>query len=76
MCTQFLQQYHGKAFLQKIVTGDEMWVYHYEPVSKCQRMEWKHTSLPRTKKFKYVPSASKVMLMLFWDLNGPILKHY
>jgi hypothetical protein len=33
-------------------------------------------SLPRAKKFKSVPSAGKVMLMLFWNLNGPILKHY
>jgi hypothetical protein len=39
-------------------------------------MEWKHSSLPRTKKFKGVPSASKVMLTLSWDFNGPILKHY
>jgi len=39
-------------------------------------MEWKHTSLPRTKKFKSVPSAGKVILMLFWDFNGPIHKHY
>jgi hypothetical protein len=34
------------------------------------------TSSTRTKKFKSVPYASKVMLMLFWDFNGPILKHY
>jgi len=38
-------------------------------------MEWEHMSL-RTKKFKSVPYASKVMLTLFWDINGPILKHY
>jgi hypothetical protein len=33
-------------------------------------------SSPSTKKFKSVPSASKVMLPLFWDFNGLILKHY
>jgi len=49
---------------------------HYEPENKHQSMEWKHTSLPRTKKFKSVPSASKVMLTLFWDFNRPILEHY
>jgi hypothetical protein len=27
-----------------------------------------------TKKFESVPSAGKVMLTLFWDFNGPILK--
>jgi histone-lysine N-methyltransferase SETMAR len=36
-------------------------------------MEWEHMSLPRTKKFKSVPSASKVMFVL--GLSRPILKH-
>jgi len=36
-------------------------------------MEWKHVSLPMTKKFKSVPSASKVMLMLFFTLMGKSL---
>jgi len=35
-----------------------------------------NASPPRTKKFRSVSSASKVILMLFWDLNGPILEHY
>jgi hypothetical protein len=33
-----LQQYQeGEAFLHLIVTGDERWVHHYEPASKCQK---------------------------------------
>jgi len=32
--------------------------------------------LPRTKKFRNIHSASKVMLTLFWDFNGPILERY
>jgi hypothetical protein len=62
--------------MQWIVTGNETQLYHYEPPSKHHNMEWKYTSLSRTKKFKSVPSASKAMLMLFQDFNGPILKHY
>jgi hypothetical protein len=75
---QFLWQFHeeGEAFLQQIVTGNETWVHHYEHASKHQRMKWKYISSPRTKKFKSVPSASKVTLTLFWDFNGPIHKHY
>jgi hypothetical protein len=62
-----LQQYHEEreALLQWIVTGEETLVHHYEPANKCQSMEWKHMSLPRTKEFRSVPSASKVMLILF-----------
>jgi hypothetical protein len=35
-----------------------------------------NTSSPRTKEFKRVSSAGNVMLMLFWDLHGPILERY
>jgi hypothetical protein len=74
---QFLQQYHeGEAFLQQTVTSNETSMHHYEPASKCQSMVWKHMSSPRTKIFNSVPSASKVILTLFWNFNGNILKHY
>jgi len=59
--------------LQWIVTGNETWVHHYEPTSKCHCMDWKHTSLPRNKKFKSVLSAGKVMLTLSLDLMCPSL---
>ena len=66
----------GDAFLHWIVTGDESWVYHYEPESKKQSMQWKHLSSLASKKFKTQASAGKVMLTIFWDVNGPILVHF
>jgi hypothetical protein len=51
-------------------------LHHYEPASKRQRIEWEHTSTPRTKKFRSVPSASKVVSMPFWDINLSILVHH
>jgi histone-lysine N-methyltransferase SETMAR len=56
--------------------GDETWVHYYEPESKRQSMEWQHTPSPAMKKFKSAPSAGKLMLTLFWDMNGPLLEHY
>jgi hypothetical protein len=50
-------------------------MHHYEHESKHQSMEF-HTSFPRPTKFKSVPSASEVMLTMFWDFNRPILEHY
>jgi hypothetical protein len=64
------------AFLYRIVTGDESWVYHYEPESNSQSMQWKHLSSPANKKFKTQASPGKVMLTIFWDVNGPILVHF
>ena len=68
--------HEGDAFLYWIVTGDESWVYHYEPQSKRQPMQWKYPLSPANKKFKTQASAGKVTLTIFWDVNGPILVHF
>jgi hypothetical protein len=36
ICKEYCE---GEAFLQWMVTGDETWVHHYEPLSKYQSME-------------------------------------
>jgi len=38
-------------FLLRLVTMDETWLYHCDPETKQQRMEWGHSSSPRPKKF-------------------------
>jgi histone-lysine N-methyltransferase SETMAR len=78
ICQQHLDHHarEGDAFLQRIVTGDESWVYHYESESKRQLMQWKNPSSPANKKFKTQASAGKVMLTIFWDVNGLILAHF
>ncbi|GFX99029.1 protein GVQW3 [Trichonephila clavipes] len=37
-------------FLKKIITGDETWVYGYDPETKQQSSQWKFPSEPRPKK--------------------------
>ena len=55
----------GDAFLDRIITGDETWVHHYEPECKRQSMEWKQPQSPIRKKFKSQQSAGKFMLTVF-----------
>ena len=78
VCTQLLQRFktEGDNFLSCIITGDETWVYQYEPESKRQSMEWKHTDSPVKKKFKVQWSVGKVMLTVFLDMNGPVLTSF
>lgn len=78
ICQRLLDRYNneGEEFLNRIVTGDETWVHHYDPESKRQSMEWKHPNSPATKKFKTPASAGKVMLTAFWDSTGPILEDF
>lgn len=64
------------SFLQRIITGDETWVHHYEPESKRQSLQWKHPMSPPMKKFKTQSSVGKVLLTVFWDSQGVLLEHY
>ena len=51
-------------------------MYHYEPESKRQSMQWKHPLSPADKKFKTQASSGKVLLTFCWDANGPVLVHF
>ena len=59
ICQKHLDRYGNKQdiFLNRIITGDETWVHHYQPESKQQSMEWKHPQSPCKKKFKTQPPA-------------------
>ena len=41
---------HPNDFLSRLVTTDETWLYHYDPETKQQSMEWRHSGSPRPKK--------------------------
>lgn len=66
ICNWHLAHYHeeDENFLQQKVSGDETWVYYYEPESKWQSMQWKH-STPVVKKLKMQLLAEKLMLTIF-----------
>jgi len=36
-------------FLSRSVTMDETWLYHYDPETKQQSLEWRHSGSPRPK---------------------------
>ena len=50
----------GDQFLFNIVTGDELWIHHFDHEEKRLSMQYRHTSSPRPKKIKTVPSAVKI----------------
>ncbi|KAK3763932.1 hypothetical protein RRG08_050580 [Elysia crispata] len=61
-------------FLGRIITGDETWVYSWDPETKRQSAEWRHFDEPRPKKVRRKQGALKVMHMIFFDMNGVILR--
>lgn len=57
-------------YLDTIITGDETWVYGYDPETKAQSSQWKHPSSPRPTKACQVRSKTKVMLTVFFYSRG------
>ena len=49
------------------VTHAETWYHHFDPESKMQSKQWKHSGSHPLKKFKRVHSPKKVMASIFWD---------
>jgi len=51
------------------VTMDETWLYHYDPETKQQSMEWRHSGSPHPKKFRVQKSARKFVASIFLGLR-------
>ena len=49
---------------------DETWLYHYNPETKQQSMEWRHSGSPRPKEFLVQKSTGKILASIFWNQDG------
>ncbi|UYV79066.1 hypothetical protein LAZ67_17000982 [Cordylochernes scorpioides] len=58
--------------LQRVITGDEAWVYGYDVETKAQSSQWKLPHEPRPKKARQVRSNVKVLLTVFFGCRGVV----
>ncbi|UYV63328.1 hypothetical protein LAZ67_2003761, partial [Cordylochernes scorpioides] len=58
--------------LQRVITGDEAWVYGYDVETKAQSSQWKLPHEPRPKNARQVRSNVKVLLTVFFDCRGVV----
>jgi len=56
-------------FMSSVITGDECWVYRYDPETKQMSSQWSTSSSPRPKKARHVKSNIKTMLIAFFDID-------
>jgi histone-lysine N-methyltransferase SETMAR len=71
ICKELRQRAVGdSSFMSRVITGDESWVYGYDPETKQQSSQWKNPGSPRPKKARQRRSATKSMLIVFFDIRG------
>ena len=63
-------------FLGRIVTGDETWIHHYDPLSQLEAKVWKKTGEKTTTRPRIQRSTGKIMMTIFWDNEGILLTDY
>jgi transposase len=63
-------------FLKTVITGDEIWFYGYDPETKVQSLQWKHSSSSRPRKAQRVRSEVKVLPTVFFDYHGIVHHSY
>ena len=63
-------------FLDKVITGDESWVFDYGPETKRQSSEWHTKSSPRPKKARMSRSKVKTMIIAYFDSRGIVHKEF
>ena len=55
--------------LHRIITGDETWIFEYDPETKHHSCQWKSLMSLRLKKARQSKSKVKVMLTTFFDVR-------
>lgn len=66
----------GLDWMNSIVTGDETWVFQYDPETKRQSMQWVGEDGSRPKKARMSRSQIKTMLIVFFDVNGIVHREF
>ena len=56
--------------LRQTITGDENWIFQYNPKTKRLSMQWKTAESPRPKKACISKQKIKVMLITFFSQKG------
>ena len=71
VCQDILEQLETEPnLLKRVVTGDESWIFEYDPLTKRQSLEWKSALSPRPKRARVFKFKTKVMLIAFFDVHG------
>jgi len=61
MCLHLLERIQrDRNFLKNVITGEETWIFEYDPETKRQSKEWHTSASPRPKKSKKEQIKNKI----------------
>ena len=77
-CQGLLQQseVNPAKFFDCMVTGDESWIHHYDPLSHLEAKIWKRLGEQTPTRLGQESSAGKIVMIIFWDKDSVLLTEY
>ena len=60
--------------LEEIVTGDETWIYHFQPDSKAKNKVWVSSEGDRPVIARHCKTSNRILYAIFFDSKGPVLQ--
>ena len=77
-CQELLQEskVNPDKYFDRIVTGDEIWVYYYDPLSQQEAKLWKKLIEETPTRLRRTRPAENIMMVIFWDKYGILPTEY
>ena len=60
--------------LEEIVTGNETWIYHFQPDSKAKNKVWVSSEWDRPFIVRRCKTSNRMLYAIFFDSKGPVLQ--
>ena len=76
LALQVIEKYHkcDPRRLEEIVTGDETWIYHFQPDSKAKNKVSVSSEGDRPVIVRRCKTSNRMLYAIFFDSKGPVLQ--
>ena len=58
--------------MEEIVTGEETWIYHFQPDSKAKNKVWVSSEGDRPAIARRCKTSNRILYAIFFDSKGPV----
>ena len=76
LASQVIEKYDkcDPSRLEEIVTGDETWIYHFQPDSNAKNKVWVSSEGDRPVIARRCKTSNRMLYVIFYDSKGPVLQ--